>query len=91
MSYVTYAERVLAREREEALAEGLAEGRAEGRVEGLLIGLGIALRAKFGEAGGALVPELRQISDPTQLEEIAARLETAATVEEIRAVYAEGA
>ena len=91
MTYVTYAERMLAREQEEALAVAQAEGRAEGRLEGLLLGIAVALDVKFGEAGSALMPEIRQIADPSRLEAIAARIRTASSVDDIRAAYAEGA
>lgn len=87
MSYVTYAERVLARDREEALAEG----RAEGHIQGLLLGISVALDVKFDEAGSALMEEIRRITELERLELAAARIRTATSLDEIRAVYAEGA
>jgi hypothetical protein len=48
--------------------------RMEGKIEGLLAGLEALLDARFGEAGLALMPQLRQIEDPARL---AALLQTA--------------
>src|SRR5579863_4788935 len=67
MPYVTSMERI---GREEGRQEGLVEGRQEGFVEGrqlglregLLDGIELALAQKFGEAGQAILPEVRQLS-----------------------------
>lgn len=61
-------------------------GLAEGRVEGIAL----ALRIKFGEAGEALLPQIRQITDLRVLEAIMSGLETAATVADVRALYESG-
>jgi hypothetical protein len=79
MTYVTYGERI-----------GLERGRTEGRAEGLLEGIEYILEFKFGEAGTAILPEMRQIADPEVLHAIIERIKTAATIEEVRAVYAPG-
>src|SRR4029079_13037008 len=75
MTFVTYGERI-----------GLARGLAEGLVEGIASGLDI----RFGAAGAALLPEVRQITDPEVLRAILGRIKTATTIEEVRAVYAPG-
>jgi hypothetical protein len=76
MAYVTSWERI-----------GQDRGRVEGLLEGLLEGLAVALDLRFGEAGVALLPELRQITDPEVLQQVAARIKTAASVEDLRQVY----
>ena len=72
MAYLTYPER---------------RGRAEGRAEGLIEGIALVLRIKFGSAGEALLPEIQQITDLQVLEALMARLETAMTVDDVRALY----
>jgi hypothetical protein len=63
MPFVTFAERY-----------GREQGEIQGKMEGLLAGLEALLDARFGEAGLALMPQLRQIEDPGRL---AALLQTA--------------
>ena len=41
----------------------------------------------FGADGVALLPELRQITDPEVLQQVAARIKTATSVEDLRQVY----
>jgi hypothetical protein len=60
-----------------------------GRREGLLVGLEIALEVKFGPNGRAVAEELRTIDDAT-LAAVAEQVRTAATVEELRAIYRPG-
>ncbi|WP_439628094.1 hypothetical protein [Gemmata sp.] len=48
--------------------EGETRGRTEGRTEGLLAGIETVLDLRFGAAGSALMPRLRQITDPAALE-----------------------
>jgi hypothetical protein len=66
---------------------GQERGEAIGRVEGLLDGLAVALDLKFGTAGLALLPELRQITDPAVLQQVGERIKTATSIEELRQVY----
>jgi hypothetical protein len=80
MAYITYAER-----------RGLEQGRTVGRAEGLRKGIALAAKIKFGAASEPLLPEIGEIADPDVLEAIVARLETATTIEEIRAIYESGA
>jgi hypothetical protein len=72
MAYVTSWERI---------------GQDRGRVEGLLAGLAVALELKFGADGVALLPELRQINDPEVLQQVAERIKTATSVDDLRQVY----
>ena len=58
-----------------------------GQVRGLLDGLAVALELKFGADGVALLPELRQISDPEVLQQVAERIKTATSVDDLRQVY----
>jgi len=72
MTYITYGERI-----------GLERGRIEGLQEAITFGLEL----KFGAAGAALLPEIGQIADPTLLQAIMARLKTATTLDDVRAIY----
>ena len=72
MAYVTSWERI---------------GEERGEVKGLVQGLAVALDLKFGAAGIALVPELEQITDPEVLQRVAARIKTAASIDDLRQVY----
>ncbi len=47
--------------------------------------MGLALELKFGADGLALIPELRQLSDPARLEAVLGSLKTAASLAEVRA------
>ena len=80
MAYMTYAER-------RGLEQGRTVGLAEGRAEGLRKGIVLAAKIKFGAASEPLMPEIGGIADPDVLEAIMARLETATTLEEVRASY----
>lgn len=84
MSYVSYAER-------RGIEQGIEQGLALGRVAGLRSGIAILLESKFGAAGVALLPEIGQLTEPSRLEAVMARLATATTLGEVRAAYAEGA
>jgi hypothetical protein len=77
MPFITSVERV-ARE----------EGRQEGRREELLAGLEVALELKFGAAGLALLPEIKQIAQVDRLKAIQQALRGAATPEELRRLWA---
>jgi hypothetical protein len=82
MTYVTSAERYGI---EQGLAQGRAEGTIEGQLRGLLRGISAVLNVKFGAAGTEIMPILQKISDPARLEAILATIETAATLDEVRA------
>jgi hypothetical protein len=56
MTYITTAERI-----------GRSMGLAEGRTEGLREGITMALTARFGTAGEALLPLVQQIAEPDTL------------------------
>lgn len=58
------------------------------RAEGLLDGLAVVLELKFGAEGVALLPELRQITDPAILQQVGERIKTASSVDDLRQVYA---
>lgn len=80
MPYISYAERV-------GMEEGLEKGLQQGLRQGLLPGIELALKLKFGQAGVALMPEIRQIEDVALLQAVQNNLEFAATVEAVRSVY----
>jgi hypothetical protein len=73
MPYITTAERI---------------GRAEGRAEGLVEGIGAMLEMKFGQDGIDLLPEIRSIGDTALLERLIGAIKQAASIDEVRAVYA---
>lgn len=74
MAYITSAERF-----------GIAEAVANAHIEGIAV----ALELKFGDAGTALVPEIRQIDDSELLHAILMHIKTAATPDDVRALYAD--
>ncbi len=80
MPYVTSVER-------RALRTGREEGREEGRRAGLLAGLEQILDLKFGEEGRRAFDDVGHIEDLSVLEAVMARLRTATTLDEIRALY----
>ncbi|NEO26510.1 MAG: Rpn family recombination-promoting nuclease/putative transposase [Kamptonema sp. SIO4C4] len=67
--------------------EGRQEGLQAGSVESLYKGIEIALKIKFGAAGLALLPEIRQIQDVGQLEAILEALESVDNIEQVRELY----
>ncbi len=77
MPYITYAER-------RGMEHGLQEGIAQGQLTGLLTGLEVSLNLKFGAAGAELLPLLRQIEDAARLKAILQRLQTVASLDELR-------
>lgn len=66
------------------LEEGLKQGREEGRAEGLREAIAMDLKAKFGQSGGKLMPQVRQVSDVAALRELAKFIKTATTAQEVR-------
>jgi predicted transposase YdaD len=78
MPYITSVDRL---GREEGRQEGRQDGRQEGLREGLLAGIELALKLKFGEAGQAVVPEIRALADPSVIQGVYAR------IEEVRQAY----
>jgi hypothetical protein len=84
-------ERIVARELERSEEEQkmpyVTSWERIARAEGLLDGLAVALELKFGADGVALLPELRQIADPEVLQQVAERIKTAASVDDLRQVY----
>ncbi len=59
-----------------------------GRAKGLHCGIEFVLKMRFGQDGLRLVPEVKEIYDEAQLEAILNSLETAATPDEVRRVWA---
>ena len=62
------------------LRQGLSQGLSQG-IEGML-------RLKFGEPGLRLMPEIRQITESEILEAILHAIETAASPEDLRRIWA---
>ncbi len=58
------------------------------RCEILRKGIKVALKVKFGEEGIKLMPEIEDIHESDQLESILEALETAASPEELRRLWA---
>ena len=58
------------------------------RIKGLLLGIETALKIKFGPDALRLMPEIREIYDYEILEKILHAMETAASPEELRRVWA---
>jgi hypothetical protein len=56
-------------------------------VKGLLEGIEACLRIKFGDEGLELIPELRAIRDHEVLRKVLARIEKAASPNELRRVW----
>lgn len=73
MPYITSVERI-------ATLKGIQQGIRQGLLEGIKLGLEL----KFGSLGLSLSPSIERIEDVEQLREIATRLKTVTTVEELR-------
>ena len=70
-----------------ATALGLGSSLPHSLAQGLHQAIALGLDLKFGEAGSALLPEISDISDPVRLQSIIARIKTAQSPAEVRAVY----
>jgi len=70
----------------EGEARGEARGEAQGRQEQMLSNIEMSLEAKFGSEGLKLMPQISQISDLEQLQEILRSVVLANTVEELRQI-----
>jgi hypothetical protein len=64
------------------------KGIEKGRAEGLQEGLESLLEIRFGESGLALLPELRAIKVVEMLRKVKQAIVTAATVDDVRRVWA---
>jgi predicted transposase/invertase (TIGR01784 family) len=74
---------------EKWIERGRQEGLQEGRRQGFLEGIGLALELKFGQAGLALMPEIRAIEDIDTLQAVQATIRDAGSVEAVRRVMHE--
>jgi hypothetical protein len=63
-------------------------GIEKGRAAGLLDGIVLALDLKFGDAAVPVIAEVRQLTDVSVLEAILGQIKLAATLEDVRRVYA---
>jgi hypothetical protein len=63
-------------------------GIEKGRATGLLDGIALALDLKFGDAAAPVIAEVRQLTDLGLLETILAQIKPAATLDDVRRVYA---
>ena len=69
---------------EKWLAEGLAEGRVEGRAEGLHVAIEDALHDRFGDAGLALMAQIRLITSSASLRNILRAIHRSTGIDEVR-------
>lgn len=67
------------------LARGVAQGVAQGMAQGMAQGIEAVLDLRFGAAGLALVPRVRQITDATVLEQLLHTSKTAPDLDAFRA------
>ena len=56
----------------------------------MLDGIALALDLKFGEAAAPVIAEVRQLTDLALLEAILSQIKTAATLDDLRRMYASG-
>jgi hypothetical protein len=83
MPYITSVERLA---KSEGKREGKKEGKREGKKEGLRDGIELGLELKFGSAGLALMPEVRETETLARLRSVHEAIRTAKTVEEVQRV-----
>lgn len=77
MTYITSVEEL-------GIEKGIAQGRAAGLLEGIAFGLDL----KFGAAAAPVIAEVQQLHDLALLEAIMREIKSAATLEDVRRVYA---
>jgi hypothetical protein len=82
MPFMTTPERI-------GIDKGLAQGLEKGRLEYALRGIELGLKLKFGAAGLQLLPEIRNLGDLAKLDAVLQAIETAASPEEVRRVWAQ--
>ena len=68
--------------------EGMVLGKQEGKQEGLIAAIELGLELKFGAAGLALLPMVRQVQNTEVLRTLAESIKTAQTLTELRTLYA---
>jgi hypothetical protein len=85
MPYISSFEQVAMEEGEK---RGETRGEKRGEARGLKDGLALALTVKFGKAGRRLAAEMQRISDLETLRRVKAAVETAASPDDIRQVWA---
>ncbi|WP_242044482.1 hypothetical protein [Anabaena azotica] len=71
---------------QEILREGEARGKVSGKREGIISSIRINLNLKFGEDGLQLLPQINQIDDEVELNEVFSKIATAQTIEELRQI-----
>ncbi|MFP4309612.1 MAG: Rpn family recombination-promoting nuclease/putative transposase [Desulfococcaceae bacterium] len=76
--------------KQEGIREGKQEGIREGKQEGIREAIRDGLEAKFGDAGTALMTEIRDIDEPERLRSLLKRMWTASSLEEFRERLREG-
>jgi hypothetical protein len=79
VAYVTFAERL-----------GMEKGMEKGERTGLLRSLRAALKAKFGDAGEALLAQLPEQTPDARLEELVAHVALATTIDSLRSPFSQG-
>jgi hypothetical protein len=81
MTYITSVEEL-------GIEKGIEQGIAQGRAAGLLEGIAFGLDLKFGDAAAPVIAEVQQLNDLALLEAIMRQIKSAATLDEVRRVYA---
>ncbi|MFZ4662084.1 MAG: Rpn family recombination-promoting nuclease/putative transposase [Caldilineaceae bacterium] len=73
---------------EQWLEQGKVLGKQEGKQEGLMAAIELGLELKFGAAGLALLPMVRQVQNTEVLRTLAESIKTTQTLTELRTLYA---
>ncbi len=68
------------------LAQGEARGEARGEAQGQIKGIQLGLKLRFGADGLALMPRVRQLTDPTAVEAFLNAIETAPDLDTLLAM-----
>ena len=74
--------------KQEGMLLGKREGMVVGKQEGLIAAIELGLELKFGAAGLALLPMVRQVQNTEVLRTLAESIKTAQTLTELRTLYA---